>query len=210
MIYDDSEHIRLNTLPGMWERTITIGSAGKTFSVTGWKTGWAYGPADLMNNLQMVHQYCVDSCPSLIQVRLLPSTNFNRPHKNELFLGSHRYSSWNWNKSLGLARVLFPIITGWAESKTKLHGWVSEIYWNETGYAARWILYGSRLVWLRYLSNHKLYQTNLKILIEQTFREQNWSEQWTRSRKRLSFHKMDDKKCWYTGDSAVCILQWRA
>jgi kynurenine--oxoglutarate transaminase/cysteine-S-conjugate beta-lyase/glutamine--phenylpyruvate transaminase len=47
------------TLPGMWERTITIGSAGKTFSVTGWKLGWAYGPANLMVNLQMVHQNCV-------------------------------------------------------------------------------------------------------------------------------------------------------
>lgn len=70
MIYDDNEHIRMNTLPGMWERTITIGSAGKTFSVTGWKTGWAYGPAGLMTNLQMVHQYCVDSCPSLLQVRV--------------------------------------------------------------------------------------------------------------------------------------------
>lgn len=69
MMYDGNEHIRMNTLPGMWERTITIGSAGKTFSVTGWKTGWAYGPADLMVNPQMVHQYCVDSCPSLIQVR---------------------------------------------------------------------------------------------------------------------------------------------
>lgn len=43
----------------MWERTITIGSAGKTFSVTGWKTGWAYCPANLMYNLQMVHQNCV-------------------------------------------------------------------------------------------------------------------------------------------------------
>lgn len=67
MIYDDSEHIRICTLPGMWERTITIGSAGKTFSVTGWKTGWAYGPANLMVNLQMVHQNCVYTCPTPIQ-----------------------------------------------------------------------------------------------------------------------------------------------
>lgn len=68
MIYDDNEHIRICTLPGMWERTITIGSAGKTFSVTGWKTGWAYGPANLMINLQMVHQNCVYTCPTPIQV----------------------------------------------------------------------------------------------------------------------------------------------
>ncbi|CAH1175648.1 unnamed protein product [Phaedon cochleariae] len=59
MVYEPNKHIRMATLPGMWERTITIGSAGKTFSVTGWKVGWAYGPANLMVNLQMIHQNSV-------------------------------------------------------------------------------------------------------------------------------------------------------
>ncbi|KAJ8936107.1 hypothetical protein NQ318_022929 [Aromia moschata] len=59
IVYKPNKHIRIATLPGMWERTITIGSAGKTFSVTGWKLGWAYGPANLMVNLQMIHQNCV-------------------------------------------------------------------------------------------------------------------------------------------------------
>ncbi len=40
MIYDNVEFVKFATLPGMWERTITIGSAGKTFCVTGWKIGW--------------------------------------------------------------------------------------------------------------------------------------------------------------------------
>lgn len=51
----------------MWERTITIGSAGKTFSVTGWKLGWAYGPARLLRPLQLLHQNCVYTCPTPIQ-----------------------------------------------------------------------------------------------------------------------------------------------
>ena len=55
----------------MWERTITIGSAGKTFSVTGWKIGWAYGPENLMKNLQMVHQNCVYTCATPVQVSFL-------------------------------------------------------------------------------------------------------------------------------------------
>lgn len=42
------EHLPLATLPGMAERTLTISSAGKTFSVTGWKIGWASGPATLV------------------------------------------------------------------------------------------------------------------------------------------------------------------
>jgi N-succinyldiaminopimelate aminotransferase len=44
----DVEHVPLATLPGMFERTVTISSAGKTFSLTGWKVGWASGPARLV------------------------------------------------------------------------------------------------------------------------------------------------------------------
>jgi N-succinyldiaminopimelate aminotransferase len=44
----EGEHVPLATLPGMAERTLTVSSVGKTFSVTGWKTGWACGPADLV------------------------------------------------------------------------------------------------------------------------------------------------------------------
>ncbi|RWS31522.1 Kynurenine--oxoglutarate transaminase 3-like protein, partial [Leptotrombidium deliense] len=67
IVFDDNKHIRMNTLPEMWERTITIGSAGKTFSVTGWKLGWAYGPEHLIKPLQLLHQNCVYTCATPIQ-----------------------------------------------------------------------------------------------------------------------------------------------
>lgn len=67
LVFDGVEHVRICTLPGMWDRTITIGSAGKTFSVTGWKIGWAYGPQELIRNLQMVHQNSVYTCPTPLQ-----------------------------------------------------------------------------------------------------------------------------------------------
>lgn len=67
LVFDGAEHVRICTLPGMWDRTITIGSAGKTFSVTGWKIGWTYGPQQLIRNLQMVHQNCVYTCPTPMQ-----------------------------------------------------------------------------------------------------------------------------------------------
>jgi aspartate/methionine/tyrosine aminotransferase len=51
------EHVRMATLPGMWERTITLGSAGKTFSVTGWKIGWAIAPRPLAHATLMAHQW---------------------------------------------------------------------------------------------------------------------------------------------------------
>jgi N-succinyldiaminopimelate aminotransferase len=55
--YDGAKHIPIATLPGMFDRTITISSSGKTFSITGWKIGWAYGPAKLIEGVRKVHQW---------------------------------------------------------------------------------------------------------------------------------------------------------
>ena len=53
----DGEHVPLATLPGMAERTLTISSIGKTFSVTGWKIGWACGPAELVAAVRGAKQF---------------------------------------------------------------------------------------------------------------------------------------------------------
>ena len=55
--FDGHPHIPFATLPGMFERTVTIGSAGKSFSFTGWKVGWASGPADLIAAVRVVRQH---------------------------------------------------------------------------------------------------------------------------------------------------------
>jgi N-succinyldiaminopimelate aminotransferase len=57
MTYDDVAHVPLATLPGMADRTLTISSAGKTFSCTGWKIGWAVGPADLVTAVRTAKQF---------------------------------------------------------------------------------------------------------------------------------------------------------
>ncbi|VDN44690.1 unnamed protein product, partial [Gongylonema pulchrum] len=56
-----------STLPDMYERTITIGSAGKAFSATGWKLGWSVAPADLLEPLRRIHQNCVFTCSTPTQ-----------------------------------------------------------------------------------------------------------------------------------------------
>jgi N-succinyldiaminopimelate aminotransferase len=53
----EEDHVPLATLPGMAERTVTISSAGKTFSFTGWKIGWATGPADLVAAVRSAKQW---------------------------------------------------------------------------------------------------------------------------------------------------------
>src|ERR1700754_4927388 len=57
LVFDGLEHVPLSTLPGMAERTLTISSLGKTFSVTGWKVGWATGPAPLVAAVRAAKQF---------------------------------------------------------------------------------------------------------------------------------------------------------
>uniref|UniRef100_A0A3P9L863 Kynurenine--oxoglutarate transaminase 3 n=1 Tax=Oryzias latipes TaxID=8090 RepID=A0A3P9L863_ORYLA len=67
LVYKGHQHVKIATLPGMWDRTITIGSAGKTFSVTGWKLGWSIGPEHLIKHLQTVMQNSLYTCPTPLQ-----------------------------------------------------------------------------------------------------------------------------------------------
>jgi len=57
LTFDDHAHVPLATLPGMFERTFTISSAGKTFSATGWKIGWVSGPPELVAATRAVKQH---------------------------------------------------------------------------------------------------------------------------------------------------------
>ncbi|KAJ3030578.1 UNVERIFIED_CONTAM: Kynurenine--oxoglutarate transaminase 3 [Siphonaria sp. JEL0065] len=59
LVFTDSKEkmIKFASLPGMFERTITLGSIGKMFGVTGWKIGWCMGPEDLIRSCWMIHQF---------------------------------------------------------------------------------------------------------------------------------------------------------
>ena len=57
LVFEGAEHVPVATLPGMRERTLTISSAGKTFSATGWKVGWVSGPAAAVAAVRAVKQF---------------------------------------------------------------------------------------------------------------------------------------------------------
>lgn len=82
MTYGDVAMTRIAALPGMWERTLSIGSAGKTFSVTGWKVGWTVGPAHLISALRNVYQWVTFCVATPLQaalaeaVRMAPAARY--------------------------------------------------------------------------------------------------------------------------------------
>ncbi|WP_307539071.1 pyridoxal phosphate-dependent aminotransferase [Streptomyces sp. V3I8] len=82
LVFDGAEHIPLATLPGMRGRTVTIGSAGKTFSFTGWKVGWVTAAPELVTAVRSAKQYLtyVASGPfqyAVAEALALPDTYFD-------------------------------------------------------------------------------------------------------------------------------------
>lgn len=57
LVFDGRTHTPLSSLPGMYARTLTVSSAAKTFNVTGWKTGWAVGPRELIDGVRAAKQF---------------------------------------------------------------------------------------------------------------------------------------------------------
>lgn len=65
--YDGSEHISLATIPGMEERTVTINSISKTYSVTGWRVGWAIASRVITKRIRKVHDFLTVGAPTPLQ-----------------------------------------------------------------------------------------------------------------------------------------------
>ncbi|MFF5014516.1 pyridoxal phosphate-dependent aminotransferase [Streptomyces sp. NPDC001165] len=81
LVFDDAEHLPLAAFPGMRERTVTIGSAGKTFSFTGWKVGWVTATPELVTAVRSAKQFLtyVSSGPfqyAVAEALALPDTYF--------------------------------------------------------------------------------------------------------------------------------------
>ncbi len=68
LTFDGLKHVPLATLPGMFERCVRVGSAGKMFSLTGWKVGWVEGPAALVGAIAKAHQFITFTTPNALQI----------------------------------------------------------------------------------------------------------------------------------------------
>ncbi len=68
LVYGGHQHVCFPTLPGMKERTLLLGGFSKDYAMTGWRIGYALGPASLVGGLVRIHQYTVMSSPTIAQI----------------------------------------------------------------------------------------------------------------------------------------------
>lgn len=68
LVFSGHRHLPMACLPGMRERTVRVGSAGKTFSLTGWKVGYLSGPAELIGVIAKAHQFLTFTTPPNLQI----------------------------------------------------------------------------------------------------------------------------------------------
>jgi aminotransferase len=76
--YDGRRHVPMATIPGMRERTVTISALSKTFSVTGWRVGWAIAPEALMHGIRATHDFLTVAAPTPFQIAGIAALGFAR------------------------------------------------------------------------------------------------------------------------------------
>ncbi len=67
LTYGGKQHVSVASLPGMQERTILINGFSKAYAMTGWRLGYACGPADIVRQMIKIHQYCIMCAPTTSQ-----------------------------------------------------------------------------------------------------------------------------------------------
>ncbi|OGO28217.1 MAG: aromatic amino acid aminotransferase [Chloroflexi bacterium RBG_16_54_18] len=87
-IYDqlvyDWQHVSFASLPGAWERTLTLGGFSKDYAMTGWRIGFAAAPADILKGLLRIHQYTIMSAPTMAQAAALEALRSGKPYVDQM------------------------------------------------------------------------------------------------------------------------------
>lgn len=136
LVFDGATHIPLATLPGMWERTLTLNSAGKTFSVTGWKIGYAVGPAHLNQALRQAHQWVTFATSSPLQEAI--ATALEQAPVNGYYRDLLReYGERRERLAQALATAGLPVLP--VEGAYFISADISAIGWTDDRAFCRWL-----------------------------------------------------------------------
>lgn len=80
LVYGDHQHVCFASLPGMYERTITLGGFSKDYAMTGWRIGYAAAPPPILAAMRKVHQYTIMSAPTTAQIGALVALKEGEEH----------------------------------------------------------------------------------------------------------------------------------
>jgi aspartate/methionine/tyrosine aminotransferase len=84
ILYDGARHISIASLPGMRDQTITINSISKTYSLTGWRVGWAIAPSSLTSSIRKVHDFLTVGAPHPLQEAAAAAQRIDRSYYQTL------------------------------------------------------------------------------------------------------------------------------
>ena len=87
IIYDGRKHVYMNSLPGMWERTISCSSLSKTYSITGWRLGYAIAPENIMTRIRQYHDFNAVGCASPLMEAAIAGLELPQSYYDEF--GAH-------------------------------------------------------------------------------------------------------------------------
>ena len=105
LVYSGAIHTPIAALPGMRERTITLGGFSKSHAMTGWRVGWAAAPADLFGGMLKIHQYAMMSAPTVAQYAALEAVRVGEEYVVAMReeYDRRRQLMWRGFNELGLA-----------------------------------------------------------------------------------------------------------
>lgn len=87
IVYPGYVHTYMNSLPGMWERTVSCSSLSKTYSITGWRLGYAIAPENIMNRIKQYHDFNTVGAPSPLMEAAV--VGLNMPDRYYEEFGAH-------------------------------------------------------------------------------------------------------------------------
>lgn len=111
LLYDGREHVSIASLPGMWERTVTISSLSKTYSATGWRVGYALAPADLSEALRRAHDYNTVCAPRPFQIAAIAAMQLPASYYAGMLAEYTRRRAWML-EALEAAGFMFTVPQG--------------------------------------------------------------------------------------------------
>ena len=105
LVYGGFEHTPIASLPGMKERTITLGGFSKSHAMTGWRVAWATAPSDLFAGMLKIHQYAMMSAPTVAQYAALEAVRAGEEYVVAMReeYDRRRQLMWRGFNKLGLA-----------------------------------------------------------------------------------------------------------